>query len=138
MNNIPARSRRGGFGSRWIGCWLFLLALLGGSLQAQTSTEVTTIAGAFAGLVDGDNQVSQLDTPHGVAYDNQGNLYIADYGNDALRMLHVSSQTLVTLLPRAGQVNPLAGPVDVALDEYGNVYVANQKYGEIVRFTLDT
>ena len=135
----PARLKRPGVRSRIIGCWLLIVALFGGTARGQAlDPEVQTIAGAFAGFVDGDNTVSQLNTPYGVAYDNSGNLYIADNGNNALRVLSVGSEFLSTLLPKPGEANPLSGPVDVALDGIGNVYVANKTSGTIVRFNLIT
>ena len=134
---IPARPRRPRLASLLAGCLLTALLLLGGTAHGQTAnTHVATIAGAFAGFVDGDNLVSQLNTPHGIEYDDQGNLYIADFGNNALRVLNVATETLVTLL--GGSETPLRGPTDVALDSVGNVFVVNRTSGTVIRYNLQS
>ena len=136
---MPARPKRPGLASLIAG-WMLCGLMLAGTAQAQTATtQVSTIAGAFAGFVDGNNQVSMLNTPHGVAFDGQGNLYIADFNNNALRVLNVQTEELRTLLPLVvGEESPLRGPTDVALDNSGNVYVLNRSSGNVVRYNLIT
>ena len=96
----------------------------------QTATNgVQTIAGAFAGFVDGDNLVSQLASPYGIAHDGTNSLYIADRDNNALRVLRVQTEELETLIGRPPLANPLSAPVDVALDNQNNVYIANYNSG---------
>lgn len=63
---------------------------------------------------------SGLNAPNGVAVDGQGNVYIADTGNNAVR----------EWLPATQQVNALVtsglkGPVSVAVDASGDVYIAD-------------
>ena len=49
---------------------------------------VTTIAGSTgAGHVDGTGTVARFSGPAGIAIDGAGNLYIADYGNGAIRKI---------------------------------------------------
>jgi sugar lactone lactonase YvrE len=46
---------------------------------------VTTPAGRFPGTANGTGSAAQFDYPHGVAMDSQGNVYVADTGNNAIR-----------------------------------------------------
>ncbi len=75
----------------------------------------TGTAGAFG---DGGPATSaQLNSPQGVAVDTQGNLYIADYGNDAV--VEVAGGILTTVFNQQG-----AGPIAVAVDGTGNLFFA--------------
>jgi DNA-binding beta-propeller fold protein YncE len=62
---------------------------------------------------------SGLNVPGGVAVDGQGNVYIADTGNNAIKEWTPSTQQTVVLA--SGLNNPKA----VAVDGHGNVYIAN-------------
>jgi RHS repeat-associated protein len=60
---------------------------------------VTTLAGdGTAGFQDGTGGAARFNAPQGVAVDNQGNVYIADTGNSAVRVVNA-----------AGEVRTLAG-----------------------------
>jgi sugar lactone lactonase YvrE len=96
---------------------------------------VTTLAGTAgqAGGVDGTGAAARFNLPGGLAVDSQGNIYVADTGNDAVR--EISSQgAVVTLAGTAGQAGSADGsgaaarfnaPGGVAVDSAGNVYVAD-------------
>src|SRR6185503_4103011 len=54
---------------------------------------VSTVAGTgFPGLINGPGPAAQFDTPCGVAVDRQGNLFVADTGNDAIRKIAPSGE----------------------------------------------
>jgi RHS repeat-associated protein len=60
---------------------------------------VTTIAGdGTAGFQDGPGSQARFNAPRGLAVDHQGNIYVADTGNAAVRVINL-----------AGQVSTLAG-----------------------------
>jgi streptogramin lyase len=81
---------------------------------------VSTIAGlpGSYGFADGAGTDALFTIPEGVAADTNGNVYVADLGNNAIRKV-----------TPAGVVTTLAGtglfPSGVALDSAGNLYVAN-------------
>jgi len=61
-----------------------------------------------------------LSLPGGVALDGAGNVYLADYGNNAIKKW-TSANNSVTTLVSSG----LSNPVGVAVDGAGNVYIAD-------------
>lgn len=100
---------------------------------------VTTLAGSAEGFVDGPAAQAAFHTPSGVALDAAGNLYIADTGNHAIRVLGVDGQ--VRTLAGDGEPGDRDGPalqarfhapLGVAVDAAGNVYVADT-YNDRIR-----
>ena len=98
---------------------------------------ITTIAGTGTAGFSGDNGAATsatLNGPGGIALDASGNLYIADFGNNRVRM--VSSGTITTVAGNgtatfAGDNGSatsasLAGPLDVRIDAAGNLYIADR------------
>ncbi|MEU2870421.1 NHL repeat-containing protein [Streptomyces olivoreticuli] len=96
---------------------------------------ITTVAGnGQAGFVsDGGPAVAtKLNTPHAVAVDAAGNLYIADYANHRVRK--VTPNGIITTVAGNGQAGfvsdggpaiatKLNGPTGVAVDAAGNLYI---------------
>jgi streptogramin lyase len=68
---------------------------------------------------------SGLNAPQGVAVDTQGNVYIADTGNNAVEEWNPGTQQLTAL------VSGLSGPTGVAVDANGNVYIADSGHQAI-------
>lgn len=91
---------------------------------------ITTFAGtgAFGPGGDGGPAVSaRLSAPRGLAVDRTGNLFIADAGNNAIRM--VTPAGIITTI--AGTSAQLNNPVAVAVDGSGNVLIADQHNNRI-------
>ena len=98
---------------------------------------ITTIAGTGAQGSSGDGEAatsSQLNGPWGVSVDISGNVYIADTGNNKVRML--TSSGIITTIAGTGiwgssgdggaaTSAQLAGPRGVSVDISGNVYIAD-------------
>ncbi|MFY9728903.1 MAG: hypothetical protein WAJ87_25615 [Bryobacteraceae bacterium] len=103
---------------------------------SSPSSVITTVAGNGIFGFGGDNGPAanaELDGPSGLAVDLAGNLYIADSGNNRVRM--VSTGVITTV---AGNGTPgfsgdhssatgaeLYGPSGVAVDANGNLYIAD-------------
>ena len=109
---------------------------------------IVTVAGdgtaGYAG--DGDlATVAQLSTPSGVAVDNSGNLYIADTGNNRIRLVRPDG-IIVTIAGDGNQgfsgdgMDPAMAQFDspsaVALDAQGNVFIADTNNGRIRKITF--
>lgn len=94
---------------------------------------VTTIAGSDSvGAVNGQGALAYFFSPAGVACDLQGNVYVADAGNNLIRM--ITPGGLVSTV--AGSINTgaqngadtsatFSNPTGITLDPAGNIYVAD-------------
>ena len=105
---------------------------------------VATFAGGSEGFVDGKGTAAAFHTPSALAFDHEGNLYVADTGNHAIRKI-AKDGTVTTLagngtpgsmdgIGRAAQFN---GPVGLAVDDAGIVYVADTYNDRIRRIGRD-
>jgi sugar lactone lactonase YvrE len=94
---------------------------------------VSTLAGSDStGLKNGVDTAAYFFSPNGVAADAQGNVYVADAGNNAIRMVIPTGLTTTI----AGNINPgsangpattatFNNPAGLAVDASGNIYVAD-------------
>ncbi|HEX8556748.1 MAG TPA: hypothetical protein VF668_01525, partial [Pyrinomonadaceae bacterium] len=101
--------------------------------------EVLTLAGGREGFADGAGAGASFNTPSGLALDADGNLYVADTGNNRVR--RVTREGVVTTLAGEGGAGFRDGaaagarfdaPVGVAVGKGGEVYVADT-YNDRVR-----
>ncbi len=104
---------------------------------------ITTVAGSGKPEFGGDFGSAKdalLKYPFGICLDQQGNLYIADRGNNRIRK--VDTNGIITTVAGdgmhffGGDYGPatqasLAYPTDVATDKVGNVYIADRNNNRI-------
>jgi hypothetical protein len=85
--------------------------------------DVTNIAGVpgVIGSQNGPGLSATFSYPNGVVADGQGNLYIADEGNDSIRL--IDTNNMVSTVPTGAY--QFAGPAAVALDNNSNLWVAD-------------
>ncbi len=106
---------------------------------------VTTFVGnaGVAGSADGIGTDASFNSPVGVAADNTGNLYIADYGNDTIRKV-APNGAVTTLAGTAGVAGNRDGiganasftlPYGIATDSSGNVFVAEMSSQTVRKIT---
>src|ERR1035437_9029748 len=113
-----------------------------------TNWVVSTIAGTAGsgGSADGTNGSARFNYPSGITVDTNGNLYVADSGNNTIRKLTpVGTNWVVTTI--AGQVGnrgssdgtnfaaQFYGPSSITMDGPGNLYVADSGYNTIRKLT---
>src|SRR5580704_8630003 len=91
---------------------------------------VTTLAGPSFPVAGGSPLNASFKLPYGVAVDDSGNVYVADYGNNLIRK--ISSSGLVTTLAGSGSAGQSDGmgaaasfnePIGIAVNSIGNVFV---------------
>jgi uncharacterized protein (TIGR03437 family) len=117
--------------------------------RIATDLKVTTIAGTGLAGFAGDNgpaAAAILDTPQGVAVDAAGNVYIADSGNNRIRMVNRSGNIRTIAgngMPAfSGDGGPaasasLSGPNFVSVDGSGNLFIADTGNHRIRKITSD-
>jgi sugar lactone lactonase YvrE len=128
-----------------------LSALLLASANLMAMPVVTTLTGGpsqssppYSGYADGDTAtIAQFNTPIGLAMDSTGEyLFVADSGNNAIRMLDLAGNETYTFVPIDGVTPPgtISSPVGVALDANDNLYVLNRgngNNGTLLRFDYE-
>jgi sugar lactone lactonase YvrE len=103
---------------------------------------VSTLAGTagMAGFANGTGTAASFFNPTGVAVDANGNVYVADSGNNAIRKITMPGAVVSTLAGSGlvGATNAVGtsasfdNPNGVAVDTVGNVYVADT-YNYLIR-----
>lgn len=128
-------------------------------IRKITSAGIVTIFAGSAGVIgsaDGTGAAAGFYAPQGLAIDGLGNLYVADTGNHAIRMI-TPSGLVSTVAGTAGGVTPLPGyvnaigtaarfrsPVGVAADRAGAgggaryLFVADTQNNAIRRIDVST
>ncbi|MBL9214422.1 MAG: hypothetical protein JNG83_02990 [Opitutaceae bacterium] len=103
--------------------------------RIAASGVVTTLAGTagLPGSADGAGGAARFNAPSGVAVDGAGNVYVADFANDTVRVI-TPGGAVATLAGRAGEPGSadglgtaaqFNGPRALAVDGAGGVYVAD-------------
>jgi hypothetical protein len=94
---------------------------------------ITTVAGGGKGFADGNGVNARFFYPSGIALDGNGNLFVADMQNHAIRK--VSPGGVVTTIAGNGAPGAVNGngtaasfnnPAGIAVDANGNVFVSDQ------------
>ena len=117
------------------------------SIVAQNSWQVSLVAGkpGLAGSTDGSASDARFRSPGGIAVDGDGNLYVADTGNNTIRKItRDGSVTTLAGSPgkpgnrnTAGPTASFLAPLGLAVDRRGNVYVAEFASDDIRKITPD-
>ncbi len=120
---------------------VFVADTYNGYIRKVTPSGVTTtIAGdGNIGYTDGNGATAEFYSPRGLAFDSQGNLYVADYGNNVIRK--ITPAGMVSTYAGSGTAGYLDGavilharfngPSGIAFDTQGNMYIADRNNNAI-------
>ena len=107
---------------------------------------ITSVAGNGQEGFSGDGGLATqacLNSPHGLAVDGAGNLFIADRFNDRIRKVEVTSGVITTVAGNGESPQGVSGdgspatearlffPEGVAVDEAGNLFIADTRNNRI-------
>ena len=92
--------------------------------------EIETLAGSERGHIDGDLKPAAgaaLDTPNGIAVAANGNIYIADSGNNRIRIISAAT----------GLIHTIAGTGDIGPPDADDIALGDGGPAKDARSTLD-
>jgi DNA-binding beta-propeller fold protein YncE len=103
------------------------------SVDPQTGA-TSVLAGSLdiRGGDDGDARAATFDTPHGLALDEQGNIFVADSGSHALRRVDVGQRRVTTVQ------GDLGGIWGVAYGGDGKVFATQSHEDSVIEIDLQT
>ena len=119
--------------------------LMGGAIQGNNlslSTAVTTLAGSSSGNTDATGTSASFDNPMGITTDGT-NLYVADNGNDRIRIIVIDNGTVTTLAGSSQGSTDATGTSASFNNPHGittdgtNLYVADESNHRIRKIVID-
>ena len=95
-----------------------------------TTLEMDEYGVPVGGFKDGTADVAQFNLPKGIAINKDGFLFVADSGNNAIRVI-TPEGTVNTLL------TDLHAPSDLVLDQDNNLYISDTLHHQILKYSSD-
>jgi len=102
--------------------------------QITSAGVVTTLAGTtVASGIDATGTAAGFNAPNGIAIDAQGNLYVTDSGNFAIRKI-TTGGVVTTLIGNIILKTIIPSPAGISVDASGNLFIADAG-GRIMELT---
>ena len=89
-------------------------------VKANEQSKIAEFSGIYENIV----------SPTGITTDNEGNLYIATFSDNAITKITPEGKRLLFL--KSEQIN---GPISLASDSIGNIYVSNYNSNNVLKIT---
>lgn len=110
-------------------------------LEKVYTYEVKTISGTAGRsdanvFIDGGPGVTKYRLPHALSFLPDGRMVIGDRGNNALKVMDMSTYTTSTIYPEVGSANLLNAPWRLTAAADGFIYVASKGNKRIVRYDV--
>jgi len=79
----------------------------------------------------------EFDSPHGIAADNKGNIFIADTNNGRIEKFSQGGAFIASLGIKGSGYGQLGAPNGIAIDRTGNIYVADASNHRVLKLAPD-
>ena len=79
----------------------------------------------------------QFDSPHGIAADNAGNIFISDTNNGRIEKFSPTGTFITSIGSKGTGYGQLGDPNGITIDHAGNIYVAEASNHRIQKLTAD-
>ncbi|MDB4924504.1 hypothetical protein [Mucilaginibacter sp.] len=122
---------------------LYISDVFNNLIRTVTTTGTShTLTNPTIGYVNGNISTAQFYGPRGVSFDAQGNIYVADIGNNVIRKITpagvvttIAGNTFAGYIDGAALGSEFYNPQAVVTDPAGNVYVADRSNNLIRKIT---
>lgn len=115
------------------GNYLYVADTGNNRIRRIANNSISTFAGSMTpGFVNGTGTAARFNAPIGIDHDSAGNIYVAEYGNNAIRRIDASG-SVITLAgyPATGSVEGtgtgirLNHPMAIKVDAQDNIYISD-------------
>jgi len=94
---------------------------IAGTASINEDYSISFASEGSASIYSGGNgigsDINQLNQPEGIAIDNNGDVYIADYNNNRIQKTDNSTRVVSTF------IDNISNPVDINMDSLGNIFI---------------
>jgi hypothetical protein len=128
-----------------------LLALSSSLFTLCEAQDINTFAGTGTGGYNGDNiqaTAAEVNTPSDMATDKAGNVYIADFLNNRIRLVTISTGIITTFAGDGtggyggdniqATASEVSEPTGIVVDTMGNVYIADYQNQRVRKVVIST
>ena len=105
----------------------------------KVPAEIKSLPPVAATMFDGGQGTAngQFDSPHGIAADSAGNIFISDTNNGRIEKFSPTGTFITSIGSKGTGYGQLGDPNGIAIDRAGNIYVAEASNHRIQKVTPD-